>query len=79
MIISILIFMVLTYLFLVIKNKLFEFVVMAGSLFLFFIPNGYIKDPRTDLDDDLYQQIDKLKIELSKLDMLIYGKVRNKF
>ena len=30
-------------------------------------------------NDDLYQQIDKLKIELSKLDMLIYGKVRNKF
>ena len=28
---------------------------------------------------DLYQQIDKLKIELSKLDVLIYGKVRNKF
>ena len=30
-------------------------------------------------NDELYQQIDKLKIELSKLDMLIYGKVRNKF
>ena len=30
-------------------------------------------------NEDLYQQIDKLKIELSKLDLLIYGKVRNKF
>ena len=30
-------------------------------------------------NDDLYQQIDKLKIELSKLDILIYGKARNKF
>ena len=61
MIICILIFMVLTYLFLVIKNKFFEFVVMAGSLFLFFIPNGYIKDPRTDLDDDLYKQNNNTK------------------
>ena len=30
-------------------------------------------------NEDLYGQIDKLKIELSKLDVLIYGKVRNKF
>ena len=30
-------------------------------------------------NDDLYKQIDKLKIELSKLDIMIYGKVRNEF
>ena len=30
-------------------------------------------------NDDLYQQIDKLKIELSKYDMMIYGKPRTKF
>jgi hypothetical protein len=30
-------------------------------------------------NEDLYQQIDKLKIELSKLDLMIYGKVREKF
>ena len=52
MIICILIFMVLTYLFLVIKNKYFEFVIMAGSLILFFMPNAFIKDPKTDLDDN---------------------------
>ena len=30
-------------------------------------------------NEDLYQQIDKLKIELSKYDMMIYGKPRTKF
>ena len=30
-------------------------------------------------NEDLYQQIDKLKIELSKLDVMIYGKPRTKF
>ena len=30
-------------------------------------------------NDVLYKQVDKLKIELSKLDVMIYGKVRNKF
>ena len=30
-------------------------------------------------NEDLYQQIDKLKIELSKLDVIIYGKPRIKF
>ena len=30
-------------------------------------------------NEDLYQQIDKLKIELSKLDKMIYGKVRTNF
>ena len=50
MIICIFIFMVLTYLFLVIKNKYFEFVIIVGSLFLFFMPNGFIDDTNTDLD-----------------------------
>ena len=30
-------------------------------------------------NEDLYQQNDRLKIELSKLDKMIYGRVRNKF
>ena len=30
-------------------------------------------------NEDLYQQIDKLKIELSKYDMMIYGKPRTKY
>ena len=30
-------------------------------------------------NETLYEQIDKLKIELSKLDIMIYGKVRTKF
>ena len=30
-------------------------------------------------NEDLYGQIDRLKIELSKLDKLIYGKVRTNF
>ena len=30
-------------------------------------------------NEELYEQIDKLKIELSKLDKMIYGKIRTKF
>ena len=55
MIICIAIFMVITYLFLVVKNRFFEFAIMAGSLVLFIIPNAIIIDPKTDLNDDIYK------------------------
>ena len=52
MIICIVIFMVITYLFLVIKNKIFELVIMGLSLLLFILPNAFIIDPKTDLTNN---------------------------
>ena len=49
MIICILIFMAVTYLLLVIKNKIVEFVLMASCILLFIIPNAFITDDKTDL------------------------------
>ncbi len=49
MIICILIFMAVTYLLLVIKNKIVEFVLMVSCLLLFIIPNAFITDDKTDL------------------------------
>ena len=53
MVLCILVFMVVTYLFFIIRNKIFEWFIIFGSLILLFLPNFFVKDHRIDKEERL--------------------------
>ena len=50
MFMSMIIFMIIIYLFFVVKNKIFEYVVIGINFAVFLIPNAFIKDEKTKPD-----------------------------
>jgi len=52
MILSILIFMIITYLFFVFRNKIFEIAVIVLNLILFFVIVHYVEDTRDKVDEE---------------------------